>query len=141
MFGRSSCRLIGSINDMVVASVRVLYAAECVTWAYVVSDHARSIQRGAAPAAEKRAIIRQLKQMSAEAVLLVEDETILRLFPILRRAWSMLGEQARVYITGRNAKRVLLAAINVRTGHRVVMRRRRMRQEDFQDFLHLMGRR
>jgi transposase len=53
----------------------------------------------------------------------------------------MRGEQAKVYITGRNAKRVLFATINLRTGHRIVMRRTRMRQEDFQDFLRLVRRR
>lgn len=79
--------------------------------------------------------------MPAEAVLLAQDETILRLFPVLRRAWSMRGEQAKVYITGRNAKRVLFAAINLRTGHGIGLRRMRMRQEDFQDFLRLVRRR
>jgi transposase len=79
--------------------------------------------------------------MPARAVLLAQDETILRLFPVLRRAWSMRGEQAKVYITGRNAKRVLFATINLRTGHRISMRRTRMRQEDFQDFLRLVRRR
>jgi transposase len=79
--------------------------------------------------------------MPARAVLLAEDETILRLFPILRRAWSMRGEQAKVCITGRNAKRVLFATINLRTGYRVAMCRARMRQEDFQEFLRLVRRR
>lgn len=79
--------------------------------------------------------------MPATAVLLAEDETILRLFPVLRRAWSMRGEQAKVYITGRNARRVLFAAINLRTGHRISMRRARMRQAEFQDFLRLVRRR
>jgi len=79
--------------------------------------------------------------MPARAVLLAEDETILRLFPVLRRAWAMRGEQAKVYITGRNAKQVLFAAINLRTGHRIGMRRTRMRQGDFQDFLRLVRRR
>ncbi len=79
--------------------------------------------------------------MPATAVLLAEDETILRLFPVLRRAWSLRGEQAKVYITGRNAKRVLFAALNLRTGHRISMRRARMRQEDFQEFLRLVRRR
>ena len=40
-----------------------------------------------------------------------------------------------VRITGRNAKRVLFGAINPRTGHRLVLRRSRQRQEDFQAFL------
>jgi transposase len=79
--------------------------------------------------------------MPAKAILLAQDETILRLFPVLRRAWSMRGEQARVYITGRNARRVLFATINLRTGHRVAMHRARMRQEDFQEFLRLVRRR
>lgn len=53
----------------------------------------------------------------------------------------MRGEQAKVYISGRNAKRVLFVTINLRTGHRIVMRRTRMVQEDFQEFLRLVRRR
>ena len=61
--------------------------------------------------------------MPEGAVLLMEDETILRLFPVLRRAWSLRGHQAVVPITGRNAKRVLFATINdVRTGHRICLK-------------------
>lgn len=48
---------------------------------------------------------------------------MLRLFPVLRRAWALRGTQAQVAITGRNAKRVLFGALNLRTGHRVVLRR------------------
>jgi transposase len=49
------------------------------------------------------------------------DWTLLRLFPPLRAAWSRRGEQALVPITGQNAKRVLFGAINLHTGHRVVL--------------------
>lgn len=63
---------------------------------------------------------------------------MLRLFPVLRRAWALRGEQARVAITGQNAKRVLFGAINLRTGHRVVLRRPNMTQEHFQAFLRLL---
>lgn len=59
----------------------------------------------------------------------------MRLFPPLRFAWAFRGEQAQVKISGRNAKRVLFGVINPRTGHRLVLRRKRMRQEDFQAFL------
>jgi len=76
--------------------------------------------------------------MPANAILLFEDETILRLFPVLRRAWSLRGYQALVPITGRNAKRVLFGTINVRTGHRIVKRYANMRQENFQNFLRLL---
>lgn len=73
--------------------------------------------------------------MPTGAVLLMEDETILRLFPVLRRAWSLRGEEALVPITGQNAKRVLFATINLRTGHRIAVRGRNMRQACFQALL------
>jgi hypothetical protein len=73
--------------------------------------------------------------MPKNAVLLMGDATELRLFPPLRSAWAFKGEQAVVKISGQNAKRVLFGAINPRTGHRIVLRRARQRQEDFQAFL------
>jgi transposase len=73
--------------------------------------------------------------MPARAVLLVSDATILRWFPPLRYMRAFRGEQAQVKITGENAKRVLFGALNPRTGHRLVLRRFRQRQEDFQAFL------
>lgn len=79
--------------------------------------------------------------MPAGAVLLIVDETILRLFPPLRACWALRGEQAVVPITGQNAKRVLFGVINPRTGRRILMRARGMRQEAFQTFLHLLRRR
>lgn len=71
----------------------------------------------------------------------MEDETILRLFPVLRRAWSLRGEEAAVPITGQNAKQVLFATINLRTGHRVVVRGRNMRQAYFHALLREVRRR
>jgi len=79
--------------------------------------------------------------MAVDSVLLMEDETILRLFPVLRRAWSLRGQQAVVPITGRNAKRVLFATINLRTGHRICLRRANMRQENFHALLREVRRR
>jgi len=73
--------------------------------------------------------------MPGDAVLLFLDATLLRWFPPLRSIWAFRGEQAVVPITGRNAKRVLLGVLNPRTGHRLVFRRYRYRQEDFQAFL------
>lgn len=70
------------------------------------------------------------------AVLLFEDETILRLFPVLRRAWSFKGEQAPVAITGRNAQQVLFGTINMNTGHRFLMGSPKINQLSFQAFLH-----
>jgi transposase len=79
--------------------------------------------------------------MPTGAVVLFSDATILRWFPPLRYAWAFRGEQAQVKITGQNAKRVLFGTINPRTGHRVVLRRFRQRQEDFQAFLRELRRR
>jgi hypothetical protein len=79
--------------------------------------------------------------MPARAVLLFSDATILRWFPPLRYVWAFRGEQAQVKITGQNAKRILFGTINPRTGHRVVLRRPRQRQEDFQAFLRELRRR
>jgi transposase len=53
-------------------------------------------------------------------VLLFTDWTLLRLFPPLRAMWATIGTQAKVAITGQNAKRVLFGTINVRTAHRTV---------------------
>ena len=71
-------------------------------------------------------------------MLLGEDETVLRLLPVLRRAGALPGEQAHVAMTGCNAKRVLFGAINLRTGHRIILRRPNMDQVHFQAFLRLL---
>ena len=70
--------------------------------------------------------------------MLFEDETILRLFPVLRRSWSHIGEQAPITISGRNAQLVLFCALNPKTGRRLVMLGKGMRQENFQEFLKLI---
>lgn len=59
---------------------------------------------------------------------------------MLRRAWSLSGQQARVDITGQNARRVLFGAINVHTGHRMVMHYAALSQSGFQQFLRLIRR-
>lgn len=73
--------------------------------------------------------------------MLFEDETILRLFPPLRAKWAWRGAQPEVRISGANARRVLFGTINPKTGHRVLMKGRTMRQEEFQTFLRLLHQR
>ena len=80
--------------------------------------------------------MRRLKERPARAVLLAEDETTLRLLPPLCAAWAPRGQQATVPISGRNDHRVLFGALNVATGHRVLLRRSRAGATDFQAFLH-----
>jgi transposase len=79
--------------------------------------------------------VRQLRRRPARAVWLFEDETILRLLPELRRAWSLRGEQARVGISGKNDKCALFGTLNPQTGHRLVACGRGLRQACFQEFL------
>jgi transposase len=82
-----------------------------------------------------------LRRLPAQAALLAVDETLLRWFPPLRNCWSLQGQQAVVPITGRNDRRVLTAAINLRTGRRLVTLALKQRQEDFQEFLRELRRR
>jgi hypothetical protein len=70
-------------------------------------------------------------------VVLAEDETDLRLFPPLRAGWAQRGEPAPVPISGGNAKRALFGTINLATGHRLFLVRRRQRGEDFRALLRL----
>jgi len=92
-------------------------------------------QRAAHVAQKKAAIVRKMKGMPANAVWLFEDETILRLLPEIRRAWSLRGVQAQIRISGENAKCVLFGILNPRTGHRIVARGPNMGQQYFQRFL------
>lgn len=73
--------------------------------------------------------------MPPRSAKLAEDETDLRLLPPLRAGWARRGEVAPVPITGSNAKRVLFGAINIETGRRLFLARRRQRGVDFEDFL------
>jgi transposase len=60
--------------------------------------------------------------MGPQDVLLFADATRLRLFPPLRATWARVGKPAIVPVTGRNDRRVLFGALNVHTGHRVLLR-------------------
>jgi hypothetical protein len=76
-----------------------------------------------------------LRALPPRSAKLAEDETDLRLFPPLRAGWALRGQPAPVPISGGNAKRVLFGAINLETGHRLVLARKRGRGEDFRAFL------
>jgi DDE superfamily endonuclease len=68
-------------------------------------------------------------------VVLAEDETDLLLFPPLRSCWSPVGRPKEVVLSGRNARRVLFGAVNLRTAYRLLLPRERQRATDFQAFL------
>lgn len=73
--------------------------------------------------------------MPPRSAKLAEDETDLRLFPPLRAGWALRGQPAPVPLCGSNAKRVLFGAINLETGHRLLLARKRGRGEDFRAFM------
>ncbi len=73
--------------------------------------------------------------MPRRSVVLAEDETDLLLFPPLRAGWSRRGEPARVWLSGRNARRVVFGAMNLRTGTRLFLPRQRGRSGDFRAFV------
>jgi transposase len=89
-------------------------------------------------ARKMRRIRQRLKGLGPRIALLFEDETDLLLFPPLRAGWARRGRSARVVISGRNARRALFGAINVRTGYRLLLPRRYPRGDDFQAFLRLI---
>ncbi len=70
---------------------------------------------------------------------LFEDETDLLLFPPLRAAWGLRGQRRQVLISGRNARRVVFGTINIATGHRLFLARKRQRGEDFRAFLEVVA--
>src|SRR5262249_48363471 len=84
---------------------------------------------------KKRWIRRQIAQLPKRSVILAEDETDLLLFPPLRFAWAPRGAQAKVWLTGRNARRVLFGAVNLRTSRLVLLCRERQKAPDFCAFL------
>src|SRR5919107_1416069 len=97
--------------------------------------------RGAS-GAEKGGLIRRLQAgWQTGDRLLCLDWTLLRLFPPLRATWALKGTQAVVPITGRNAKRVLFGAIDLKTARRVVLVRQQAGQADAQAFLRALRRR
>jgi hypothetical protein len=86
-------------------------------------------------ARKKRRIRRQIRALPRRSVVLAQDETDLLLFPPLRAAWSRRGEVARVWLSGRNARRVIFGAMNLRTGSRLLVPREKGRSGDFQAFV------
>ena len=73
--------------------------------------------------------------MPPRSVVLAQDETDLLLFPPLRAGWSKRGGVAEVWLSGRNARRVIFGAMNLRTGTRLFVPRPKGKSIDFRAFL------
>ena len=79
------------------------------------------------------------QMLAAGGEVWMGDETRLREFPPLRCAWARVGQQAQVVVSGRNAQRVLLGAVNILTGHVVRLVRERCRKDDARAFVEQLG--
>jgi transposase len=89
-------------------------------------------------AAKMRRIRQYVKELGPRDVVLFEDETDLLLFPPLRACWAQRGEDSVVPLCGANAKRVIFGVLNIRSGSRLFLERKKQRQGDFQEFLGLI---
>jgi transposase len=69
----------------------------------------------------------------------VGDETALREFPPLRAGWGRRGEPVVITISGRNARRTLLGALNPATGELVRTVRERCRSDDVLTVVETLG--
>lgn len=58
--------------------------------------------------------------VGTETTVLFQDETELRRFPPLRKAWSPVGEQAEVWVPEANGKFALYGALDVLSGDTIV---------------------
>jgi transposase len=75
----------------------------------------------------RQRIGRRIAEVRGEKSILVEDQTDIRLFPVLRRMWQLIGEQLRLVAPLQNEKRTIFGAIDIETGgvfHRIFSRKR-----------------
>ena len=84
------------------------------------------------------ALYKRVRRWFTRDVVLFEDETDLLLFPPLRACWARRGEDSAVPLCGANAKRVIFGVLNIRSGARLFLERKKQRQGDFQEFLGLI---
>lgn len=66
---------------------------------------------------------------------MMQDETMIRLFPNLKRGWSLSGMQAKVPISGHNAQQVLSCALDLASGKAVTVIHSRMNSAGFCELL------
>jgi hypothetical protein len=133
--GRLGCSRNTCGAAPVSTSVKIRCAANCTAWTTFGSGRATPSIPISNCGEKKRRIRRQIKQLPPRSVVLAEDETDLLLFPPLRACWSPKGHPKRVVLCGRNARRTVFGALNLRTGRRLFLPRQHQRAGDFQAFL------
>jgi transposase len=69
----------------------------------------------------------RISEVGGEKAVVVEDEADIRLFPVLRRMWQLIGEQMRLAAPLQNEKRTIFGSIDIEMGevfHRIFCRKR-----------------
>ncbi len=69
----------------------------------------------------------RIQEVRGQKAVVIEDETDIRLFPVLRRMWQRIGEQVRLIAPMQNEQRTVFGTIDVETGevfHRIFNRKR-----------------
>jgi transposase len=77
---------------------------------------------------------RRIAEVRGSMAVVVEDEADIRLFPVLRRMWQIIGEQTRLAAPIQNEKRTIFGGIDIETGavfHRVFARKRTVEMISF----------
>ena len=77
---------------------------------------------------------RRIAEVRGSRAVVVEDEADIRLFPVLRRMWQLIGEQVRLVAPLQNEKRTIFGSIDIETGevfHRIFSRKRTLEMISF----------
>lgn len=70
---------------------------------------------------------RRISEVRGQKAVVIEDEADIRLFPVLRRMWQLIGGQWRLVAPAQNEKRTIFGTIDIETGevsHRTFARKR-----------------
>jgi transposase len=102
------------------------------------SRHVLPHSRSARAIRRQRLIRRKVADLPPGCAKLFEDETEIHLFPPLSAGWARRGEEAKVPISGENAQRAIFGTIDIETGQRILVARKRLCAPAFQAVLRLI---
>jgi transposase len=102
------------------------------------SRHALPHSKSARAVRRQRRIRQKVANLAPGCAKLFEDETEIHLFPPLSAGWARRGTEAKVPISGENAQRAIFGAIDIETGRRILVGRKRLCALDFQAVLRLV---
>lgn len=106
---------------------------------YVWSRPKHSPAKITDPLAEERLrYLNEILEAGEEVTILAEDECDMHLLSVVRAMWQKEGEQKEIPTPGKNAKRGVFGALNLRTGEWFYLLRDRKRSQEFIEFLKVL---